>query len=94
MPLDRAFNLCHSDGSIGSAFLNNGIAGTTPADGKAAYGVFVAGQHNRISDNHITGVGAPTEWSISTTDVTTSCFDNYLRAMNGTVNCDAELGNY
>lgn len=83
-----------SDGTVGGAFLDNGIAGTTAAAGKVAYGTYILGQHNRLSDNHITGTGAVGEVGIYTADATTSCFDNYLRATNGTQNCDATYGNY
>jgi hypothetical protein len=50
---------------------------TTGAPGKLAVGMYIVGQHNRISDNHVTGVGSPDESAIFTTDGTTSCFDNY-----------------
>ena len=92
-PYSAAYGI-FSDGSLSGAFLENGIAGTTAATGKISYGMFISGQHNRISDNHITGVGVPAEYAISTTDNTTSCFDNYLRTINWTLNCDAGLGNY
>jgi hypothetical protein len=83
-----------SDGTVSGAFTDNGIAGTTPGIGKIGYGLYVAGQHNRISDNHVTGIGAPAEYGVWTTNDTTSCFDNYLRTTNWTLNCDATLGNY
>ncbi len=92
-PYSAAYGI-FSDGSIGAAFLDNGVAGTTAATGKVAYGVYVGGQHNRLSDNHITGTGAPGEVGIFTSDSTSSCFDNYLRAVNWTQNCDATYGNY
>ena len=83
-----------SDGSIGSAFLDNGVTATTGAPGKLAVGMYIVGQHNRISDNHVTGIGAPAEYGVWTTNDTTSCFDNYLRTSNWTQNCDATYGNY
>lgn len=83
-----------SDGSIGSAFTDNGVAGTSAGSGKIGVGMYVIGQHNRVSDNHVTGVGAPGEVAIFATDDTTSCFDNYLRTTTWTQNCDATYGNY
>ena len=83
-----------SDNTQSGAFLENGVAATTAAAGKNAYGLYIAGQYNRISDNHVTGVGSATETGIWTTNATTSCFDNYLRTNAWTVNCDATMGNY
>lgn len=92
-PYSAAYGI-FSDGSLSSTFLDNGVAGTTAAPGKVAYGLYVIGQYSRISDNHVTGTGAPGEAGIFTTDNTTSCFDNYLRSTNRTLNCDATYGNY
>ena len=92
-PYASAFGI-FSDGSLSSAFLDNGVVATEAKPGFAAYGLYVIGQYNRISDNHITGVGADGEVGIWTTDSTTSCFDNYLRTIGWTAGCDATMGNY
>jgi hypothetical protein len=92
-PYSHAYGI-FSDGSMSSAFLDNGVAGTSAATGKNAYGVYVIGTYNRVTDNHVTGVGSPTETGIWATDSTTSCFDNYLRAVTGTMGCDSTMGNY
>ena len=83
-----------SDASVGSVFFNNGIMATQSKDGVVGYGLYVIGSWNRISDNHVTGVGLPGEVGIWTKDGSTTCFDNYLRAEGSTtVNCDAGVGN-
>ncbi|MFP7723012.1 hypothetical protein [Lysobacter sp. A3-1-A15] len=92
-PFSAAYGI-FSDNSLVSAFLDNGIVGTSPAAGKPAYGMYIKGQHNRLADNHIVGVGAPNEVGIHADDATSSCFDNYLRVTLNTRNCDAGLGNY
>lgn len=81
-----------SDASLSSVFINNGVMATQAKAGSVGYGLYVVGQFNRISDNHVTGVGAAGEVSIWTTDGTTSCFDNYLR-MGATAGCNAAMGN-
>jgi hypothetical protein len=92
-PYSAAYGI-FSDGTVSGAFLENGIAGTSAPAGQKTYGLYIAGTYNRISDNHITGVGGTLEYGIFSTNATTSCFDNYLRTMEWTVNCDATLGNY
>jgi hypothetical protein len=83
-----------SDGSLGSAYTDNGVAGTAGAAGKPVYGMYILGTYNRLTDNHVTGTGAPTEIGIYSTDATSSCFDNYLRTTAATKNCDSSMGNY
>jgi hypothetical protein len=92
-PYSAAYGI-FSDGSLGSAFLDNGVAGTSAAPGQVGVSMYIIGTFNRISDNHVTGTGAPSEIGLFSTDDTTSCFDNYLRVSNWTQNCDATLGNY
>lgn len=92
-PTSAAYGI-FSDNSVSSAFLDNGIAGTTAASGKNAIGLYVVGSHNRISDNHVTGIGSPTETAIQTSNNTTACFDNYLRTTKWTAGCNSGLGNY
>ena len=92
-PYSAAYGI-FSDNTQSGAFLDNGIAGTSSGEGKNAYGLYIVGQYNRISDNHVTGVGSPTETGIWTSNETTSCFDNYLRTSAWTANCDATMGNY
>jgi hypothetical protein len=92
-PYSNAYGI-FSDGSLSSAFLDNGVVATQAKAGFAAYGLYVIGQFNRISDNHVTGVGADGEVGIWSTDDSTSCFDNYLRTIGWTSNCDATMGNY
>lgn len=83
-----------SDGSNESLFLDNTIVRTWAVAGKNVWGMYVIGQLNRMSDNHITGLGAPTEGAIFGSDYTSSCFDNYLRTTTWTQGCDAAYGNY
>ena len=92
-PYSYAYGI-FSDNSLASAFLDNGVAGTAGATGKATYGMYILGTYNRMSDNHVTGTGASTEVGIYSPDSTSNCFDNYIRATTGTRNCNAELGNY
>jgi len=92
-PSSAAYGI-FSDNSLSSAFLNNGVIATQAAAGFSSYGLYIIGQFNRISDNHVTGTGSDGEVGIWTTDNTTSCFDNYLRTMGWTSNCDAAMGNY
>ena len=83
-----------SDASVGSVFFNNGVMATQAKDATVGYGLYVIGAWNRISDNHVTGVGMPGEVGVWTSDASTSCFDNYLRAEGSpTMNCDPGLGN-
>ena len=91
-PYSNAYGI-FSDNSMSSVFLDNSIVATQAKYGVAAYGLYVMGYYNRISDNHVTGIGYPYEVAIWATDDTTSCFDNYLR-MAGTERCDSSMGNY
>ena len=92
-PFSAAYGI-FSDNSLVSAFLDNGIVGTSAKAGKVAYGMYIKGQHNRLTDNHIVGTGSPSEVGIHADDGTTSCYDNYMRVTTETRNCDATLGNY
>jgi len=59
-----------------------------------SYGVrLLAGTYNRITDNHVVGPGTSNDTGIQTADGTSSCYDNYLRVAQVTVNCDASMGN-
>ena len=92
-PYTAAYGI-FSDNSLVSAFLDNGIVGTSAKTGKIAYGMYIKGQHNRMTDNHVVGTGSPGEVGILSDDNTSSCFDNYMRITTATQNCDASFGNY
>jgi hypothetical protein len=92
-PYRNAYGI-YSDGSIASLFLENGIVGSSGAEGFTGYGVQINGSFNRVTDNHVTDSGTPNSVGIHTDDDTSACYDNYLRNAVGTENCDATLGNY
>jgi hypothetical protein len=92
-PYSAAYGI-FSDGSLASAYIDNGVAGTAGAAGKLIYGMYVIGTYNRLTDNHVTGTGVSNEIGIFSTDATSTCFDNYLRTTVATKNCNAALGNY
>ncbi|UHQ18839.1 hypothetical protein LVB87_11670 [Lysobacter sp. KIS68-7] len=92
-PASAAYGI-FSDGSLSSVYAQNVVAGTSASAGKVTYGMYITGTFNRVSDNHVTGVGSPDDTAIFTTDGSTSCFDNYLRSATRTLNCDATMGNF
>jgi hypothetical protein len=85
----------YSDASQAGIFIENGVSGTTASNTSFnSYGIRVGGTYNRITDNHIVGSGGINDIGIYSTSVTTSCYDNYIRAGISTQTCNAELGNY
>ena len=85
-----------SEGTWAGVFTGNTISGTSASNPSyGAFGMRIEGGMNRVTGNHVVGGGDPdNDFGIYTLDTNSACYDNYIRAITPTANCNATLGNY